>query len=258
MIKTSKMEPVRRRLFGSDEPQYVRTFRSTLSKLTVLNYGKLVVQLLNIDVLPEDPKDLSSEKVQEMRITDTKAMNDIAKIFINQVKISFKTDKNLKNENREVKTAYGEDSVLLYANLATDLKNKWSGRQGRVFFECLLVEIVKFFNQHYENPGPDNLDRNSVIRFVSFLCMNDKKPIPVLFALKICETFDRLNVNDVGLRIKFFTYLLPMFRDNNIFKATYEKKYLDFFRSVAEDKISEIKEKSLVFKCKDDILSRWN
>lgn len=252
------MERTRPRLFANAEPQYVRTFRGTLSKLTKINFEKLCIQLLNDDVLPKmEEKDMTPEKVQETRIADSKIMIEVVKVFMNQVKISFKADKSLKNESNET-TKHGEDSVLLYANLATELKEKWSGRQGRVFFECLMIEIVKFFNQYYENPGTDNLDRNAMIRFVSYLCMNNKKPVPVLFALKICETFDRPIPSDVGLRVKFFTYLVSKFKENRIFMNTYEKKYHQFFKDVSEDKFPEIKDKALAFRCQDDILSRWN
>ena len=146
---------------------------------------------------------------------------------------------------------------MIYTNLCVDLRDKWRKRQGRIFYQCLLKEIVKYFNDFYSEEDPDVLACNAIIRFVSYLCLNEKKVLPVLFVLKICEKFDRIDNKDVNLRVKFFTQLTKKFRENIVFKTEYEEKYLAFFTKVCNKEFGDEISNSIIYKCKDDVFDRW-
>ncbi len=242
--------------FLSAEPEEVRKVRGILLKITKANYIKLIDECLNINVLSDIDND-SFKETMETALVDEKLMAQIVKVLITQIKFSSKADKSLKSESSDYQSELAEDIILIYSNLATDLRDKWRKRQGRIFYHCLLKEVVKYFNEYYCAEDYDALECNAMIRFVSYLCMSEKKVLPVLFALKICEKFDRICNKDVTLRIKFFTALIKKFRENIVFKTEYEEKYFDFFTKIVNKEEGYGVHSSIVFKCKDDVLSRW-
>jgi hypothetical protein len=218
---------------GASSP--VDEIKSVLGKISGKNYDALLGKVLTTTILESEIDKAAPESpVDDSR--DMELMNPIVDAFMRNIKCENETSSN----------------VDIYANLFIDIKKGWTGRHGSTMvklFNNHLGSFIKEYLEKTEKSPKDNLEMNTVAKFIGLLYM--KNEVPGLYIMKVMEGFYGTSIENLNVVARILKTVISKLKTEPYFKAKLEKKY----RTLMEN---EMNSHGGAFKfLVEDILKTW-
>lgn len=156
-----------------DDP--LKKIRSYLNKITDRSFDKITEEILRINLL-EESSDPTDTKNQELILP-------VVKTFLSNICVF---ERN-------------EETMNVYVKLFCKMKNKWSGIQGDLLMQIMMIELKKFFQQYAKDSieseeSKNDKKRNSCFKLCRFISLlYNEEAIPFTLVAAILNTFRKPN-----------------------------------------------------------------
>lgn len=153
----------------------LKKIRSYLNKITDRSFDKITEEILRINLL-EESSDPTDTKNQELILP-------VVKTFLSNICVF---ERN-------------EETMNVYVKLFCKMKNKWSGIQGDLLMQIMMIELKKFFQQYAKDSieseeSKNDKKRNSCFKLCRFISLlYNEEAIPFTLVAAILNTFRKPN-----------------------------------------------------------------
>lgn len=193
----------------------IRKMKSLLNKITDRTFHKISDEMLQITIL----ENLTDSDGNEL---DKSKMEPIIQTFISNVCVP---ERNTETMN-------------VYVKAFCKLKDKWSGRQGRVLMELMMAELGKFFVEYSKMTEYDNSIRNKSFKLCLFISMlYQENGVGIRLVLAILQTFCKEDKHAVEIFCKIFSNCRVKLMSEEIFKTKVLSNYKKFLEKIRDSEI---------------------